>query len=308
MGRVDPTTGAYDATWTPTFNGGIYCISGATRLYVSGAFSLVNGTVYSGVCAFDGGVLSGWDVRTSDTPTANRLANHTGGQPITVIDVVQPLGGGLVGFAAGSLRATRNSPSGYWCGSWGIASDSTGIIVQSGEGFPGINLQFIGPQSLQPTGFTFLYGTDFGGTAVNTLPLSVDTGKDLYTVVSITSGGVCSPKAQIPFPSGNTYGLYDMGSAMLVSGDYAALTGYPTQRNLIRYNPSSGAIDTGFTFRGRLNAAASGSNQPVLGVKGLPGNACVAYGSFGNVAGDSRYDGAVFQGVLILNTLTGARL
>jgi len=305
--RVDPTTGVRDATWAPTFNGSVRGFdTTGNDTFVCGSFTTVNGLSRSCVCKFTSGALTSWNPTTTDAPP-NTLESHTGAS-IALVSIIKVISSSVV-FASRSLRATRDA-GGYWCGSWGIADTTTGVIAQSTEGNALINMQGIGENSASVVGSSlrFAYITNFGGTPIYSLPISVDSGKDIYVHGSVSASGAYTPAANFQGTGGNFYALCPSADGdELVGGEFSGYTGQTLYKYLVKYDPATGTLDTNFHFWTRMNAAGQSGPPNVYGVKPLTDGAVVAVGPFGSVAGAHQYDGNLFQGILILDSLTGAR-
>ncbi len=307
--RTDPTTGVRDATWAPTFNGTVRCFAtGSTgRLFVGGAFTTVSAGTRIGICSFTNTTLDSWAPAASDGNTFVQF-NGFGTGDIQVIAVSS----GRVLYAAGVAGRVVRTAGGNWSLSWGWVDETTGVVGQAADGTGG-NLQGIEENVafLDSSGrLVYTYTATAGGTAINTLPGGApDTGKDLYFVSRVTSSGANVAAANLGVPSGNFGGVVERADGnYIVAGSFDTTTAQAAYGFAVSYHPTTGVIDTGFTFKQRMNGTATGTTQPFGGAAlSATGLIAAIYGNVGSVGGNHQYDGATFQGLVLVNPTTGAR-
>jgi hypothetical protein len=308
-GRVDATTGALDATWTPTFDGSVFCfVDSGSRMFVGGAFLNVSGSPREGVCSFTGSSLDSWRPETTDSPV-NRLTNHTISELTSPQVRTMKLSGSHIIIVSGSIASPRDA-GGQWCRGNASVHATTGIIAQSSQGVGG-NLQSVKNNCMVASGeVVYTYGVDFGGTPVTNLPAGADSGEDFYSAVITDSSGNWTPLSRFSVAVSPAYSsIMELPSGSYLSvGTFSSSFGGATYRHAVIHS-AAGTVDTGFTYYDRMNAAAQGSPGSLYGVRQASSSVVLLFGSLGiNHNAGALYDGVGFNGLILVNSATGARV
>lgn len=306
VGRVNSTTGALDAAWTPTFSGDARsaCCLGST-IYFVGNFQTVNGSARPLGCSFIGGSLTSWKLQNTLGQPMRSRANISGAGTLACVRV---FGTGI--FVAGAdsgLYLDDATPIlGYRSQGYAIADASSGFVAQSARGINNANSFATSvPNCAAVIGSVIYAGVNLGPQVFSELPLPLAPADPTTFVVQITAGGDVGSFAPVVDASSNIASCGSDGAAnVMVGGTIPSFGGDTSRKSLAKYS-SSGVLDTSFTFTSRGNAAFIASAPSISDARYTVG-AIVVAGTFGGPS--QTYGGIRAENILVLNAATGARL
>jgi hypothetical protein len=260
LAAFDPSTGTFDASWTPNPNGAVTALAlSGGQLYVGGAFTQVSGQTRKHLAAVDPagtGSLTGW----SPAVTGGVDALTIGGGWVYVGGNFTALGGvtrsylGRVSLSSGAMDTTWAPKPDARVRALVVSGDAS--RVYAGGDFTTVNGTGVGHSiaSVNTTGTGgltggFTAGATNDGTKPPAYSLSLD-GSNLLAAVGGSGGGCASLNAGsgatqwADHTNGNVQAVTALGGSVYCGGHFngtGSFDGY-TRNKLAAVDETSGAV------------------------------------------------------------------